>query len=162
MTMEDSFNNIIETALQKRTENMSVARSFLSCSEDFRRFLVGKNQESYNLATLVKIDGVIDDYALPGTYWNDIPVVSSTTIVDNAIVVNCSTSISPVDVENKLLTAGWTNVLSIKDIMDINEGKLAFPWFVADMRTTIRPLKINIRIFLEFFQMIFLRRHFLT
>lgn len=139
--MEDSFYSIIETALQKRTENMSVARSFLSGSHDIRRYLVGKNQESSNLTNLVKIDGIIDDYALPGTSWNDIPVISGKVTLENAIVVNCSTSISPVDVENRLLAAGWSKVLSVKDILDAKESQLPLPWFVTDMRTTYNAHK---------------------
>jgi hypothetical protein len=52
----------------------------------------------------------------------------------NAVVANCSTSISPVLVSESLRRSGIERIVSISEIIHAANGEIALPWFVIQQR----------------------------
>jgi FkbM family methyltransferase len=138
--MSDFFK-IIETCIAKKEIRSNLVNQFLSKSTDINRFIIGKNNESTKLINLLKIDGIIDDSSETNVKWNGIPVFRRQDVPKDALVVNCSTSISPVTVGKKLAEAGLRNVLNMHEVIAASEGKLRKPWFVDQMQDDYRKHK---------------------
>ena len=51
-----------------------------------------------------------------------------------AIIVNCSTSISPIAVIDNLRSAGIINILNYSDLIQFGDAKFPLPWFVKQQR----------------------------
>ncbi len=128
--MNEAFETAIRDALEATPENQDLAKVFLSARTGIKRYVVGRNEQSAEIINAVKIDGVIDDYEKTLTELSDVPILSTTEIPANAIVVNCSTSISPVSVKENLLKAGITHILSINELIQASNGRIHWPWFV--------------------------------
>jgi len=73
-------------------------------------YVIGKNDETLNLAKLIKIKGIIDDFSKE-KIWKNIEIFNSNSISKKSIIINCSTSISPVDVKINLKSNGFNNVI---------------------------------------------------
>ena len=131
--MSDFFK-LIEACIAKKQIRSNPVNQFLSNRIDIKRFIIGKNDESTNLITLLKIDGIVDDFSETDVKWNGIPVFRREDVPKDALVVNCSTSISPVTVGKKLAEAGFRNVMNIHEVIAASEGKIKKPWFVNQMR----------------------------
>jgi FkbM family methyltransferase len=131
--MKTEFHTIIESALNKVPGNQELARLFISDNLGVKRFIIGKNETSKRIAASFKIDGVIDDYAEVQKMWEQVPIVKSNTIPNSAIVVNCSTSISPVTVTKNLQKLGIQNILSLHELIYVTD-KISFPDFVEQIR----------------------------
>ena len=131
--MQHTFEATIQNALARVPEHESLAVEFISGRSGMSRFVIGKNAESAALIALLTIDGVIDDFAPAQTHWHGIPVVKKGQLPANAVVVNCSTSISPVDVAQMLQSAGIQQVLGIDALIHAAKGQLKVPWFVLQM-----------------------------
>ena len=132
--MQSTFETTIQNALARLPKLESLAVDFISGRTGVPRFVIGKNAESAALIDLYTIDGVIDDFAPAHTLWHGIPVVKRELLPAGAVVVNCSTSISPVDVAQMLHSAGIQHVLSIDALMHAANGRLQWPWFVQQMK----------------------------
>ncbi len=134
--------NLIEILNENQPNNhiCSLVEKFTSKENLITRFLLGRNEHSASLAKLFDIDGFIDDFAVDGTFWHGKPVIKSETLPDNAIVVNCSMSISPVTVSRKLQqleikNGGWLNYA---DLLTLKPDELIpAPEFVAEMRKDV-------------------------
>ena len=100
--MSDFFK-LIEACIAKKQIRSNPVNQFLSNRIDIKRFIIGKNDESTNLITLLKIDGIVDDFSETDVKWNGIPVFRREDVPKDALVVNCSTSISPVTSVKNLL-----------------------------------------------------------
>jgi FkbM family methyltransferase len=129
------FEQLLREAIDERPTNQLAAEEFFSPASKRKRFVIGKNEQSANLAKLVSLAGVIDDYASAGTNWNGIPLFKTADVPKDALIANCSTSISPVDVSKRLDSAGLLEVLGIPELVHASRGRLSTPWFVEDMRS---------------------------
>lgn len=130
----NDFFKLIEACIEKKQIRSNLVNQFLTNRTDIKRFIIGKNDESTNLINLLKIDGVIDDFSETDVKWNGIPVFRREDVPEDALVVNCSTSISPVTVGKKLVEAGFRNVINIHEVISALEAKIKKPWFVDQMR----------------------------
>lgn len=128
------FKGDVKAALNEKPENQELTGEFLSTDAGIRRYVVGKNDQSAELIKEFQIDGVIDDYEQKLTHWNGVLILPSTKVPKSAIVVNCSTSISPVSVQSSLLKAGISKVISINELILASNGRLTLPWFVKQQR----------------------------
>ena len=128
------FEAAVNTALNEKPENQQLARDFLSAGTDIQRYVVGRNDQSTELIKAFQIVGVIDDYEKKLTRWNGVPILASSMVPKNAVVVNCSTSISPISVNANLLKAGVTKVISINELILASNGIISWPWFVKQQR----------------------------
>jgi FkbM family methyltransferase len=132
--MNEFFFNTINLATNNIPGNQKLAKDFLSNKTDISRYIIGKNNDSALLISTFKIDGVIDDYSENSSYWNNVPVIKSKDIPLNAIVINCSTSISPITVNKILKVAEVKNILNLNEIIYHSKSIIPQPEFVKQMR----------------------------
>jgi FkbM family methyltransferase len=118
LTPED-FKSAANAALTASPGDLSLARELLSGAGDRPRYLVGRNDEALSLIGRFRIDGLVDDFAEPGSAWNGLPAIAAARLPADAVVVNCSTSISPVAVAQRLRDAGVHAVVPFYDLVDL-------------------------------------------
>jgi len=99
-----------------------------------QRYVVGRNEQSAELIEAARIDGVIDDFEKKLSHWKGVPVLPLSVVTKSAVVVNCSTSISPVLVKNNLLKAGINKIVGINELILASNDRLSWPWFVIQQR----------------------------
>jgi FkbM family methyltransferase len=129
-----TFEMLVESALSALPRRGDLAAVFLSENCKFPRYVIGRNEEAAAVLGRVSVDGVIDDYANNLSHWCGVPVCSLKSVPATAIVVNCSTSISPVAVIDNLNSAGLNNILNYSDLLKVKDGKFPLPWFVKQQR----------------------------
>jgi len=133
MTSHD-FRLAVNVAIDAPAANQALARELLSGASRRPCYVVGRNDQSFALIGRLRLDGLVDDFAKPGSTWRGLPVVSTAELPTDAIIVNCSTSISPVIVEQKIRATGKGALVSIHDIIYAAAGAIEQPWFVQDQR----------------------------
>ena len=128
-----SLDILLQEALNKEPKNDRLLQEFLHPTKNLRRFIIGDNAESSQLIDHYNIDGLINDFSSKSHTSRGLPVLKSSDISGNAIVVNCSTSISPVSTFNAIKDKG-IRVLNVIDIINASNGSLRLPWFVDEFR----------------------------
>jgi FkbM family methyltransferase len=128
------FVSEINAALDFLPGRQNIAKEFISDTSSIRRYVIGRNDQSAALIKKYKIDGVVDDFDKKNADWLGILLVSMAQLPSNAVVVNCSTSISPVLVSESLHKAGVKHIVSIGEIIHAANGEIALPWFVIQQR----------------------------
>ena len=88
--MSDFFK-LIEACIAKKQIRSDLVNQFLSNRIDVKRFIIGKNDESTNLITLLKIDGIEDYFSETYEKLNVIQVYRREEVPKESKVVNCST-----------------------------------------------------------------------
>ena len=131
--IDQNFEAAILDAMNTTPLNYELGAHFLFSNNNTPRYVIGKNSQSIEITKLVKIDGVIDDNSVEDK-WMNIPIFPMSRIPGNAIVVNCSTSISPVLVNKNLLNAGIKNILNISELIHASNNLISLPWFVNQQR----------------------------
>lgn len=71
------------------------------------KFIIGRNNEALNILNNNQITGIIDDYFEEST-WQSYPIYKLENIQKSSLIINCSTSISPNSVLNKLNNNGFS------------------------------------------------------
>ena len=132
--INQTFDLTIREALNSAPSNYDLATYFLSSSDSITRYVIGRNDQSIEVAKAVKIDGIIDDNETFRKKWNDIPILPVSKVPTNAFVVNCSTSISPIAVKEHLSRAGVKNIININELIHASNGLISWPWFVKQQR----------------------------
>jgi FkbM family methyltransferase len=127
------WQKLSKEALAQMNQPFDLANRFFEAPLAVRRYAIGKNTETTQLNNLVPLHGVIDDFGTDASAWQGIPIVKTTDIPKDALVANCSTSISPVAVLGHLAKHGLFNVVGLHQLIAASAGKLAWPWFVATM-----------------------------
>jgi FkbM family methyltransferase len=133
ITNETDFINQIESSLDYKILNREIVDIFLSKDDSVSRYVIGKNNDTVNISKIVRIEGVIDDYSSL-SYWKEFPIIKSSAIDDTAIVLNCSTSISPVEVIKNMQASGVKNLINLSDIIFHDKANFLLPDFVKEMR----------------------------
>lgn len=129
-----NFRNTIRAALDSSPRNQKNSQDFLSKMFKTQRYVVGRNDQSAELIRKFHIDGVVDDFDKTNTHWQGVPIISTTQLPTCSIVVNCSTSISPIAVNEHLIQSGIRNIVSINELIYAANGNISLPWFVAQQR----------------------------
>ncbi|MCC7091325.1 MAG: FkbM family methyltransferase [Nitrosomonas sp.] len=128
------FLDKVYAALKAAPGKQALAGDFLSSTCTAPRYVIGRNDDAREALKLIKADGVIDDYANDVLFWEGVPVVRLKAVPTDAIVLNCSTSISPVSVMTILANAGISRVLNFCDLVPAAGEMLRWPWFVRQQR----------------------------
>jgi FkbM family methyltransferase len=134
----NQFTRVIDNALIQIPENQGLANDFISHNTSYLYYVIGKNEDSQKIIRKFSIVGVIDDFAELNTEWNNVRVVKSSEIPQNGVVINCSTSISPLKVIKILNKAGVKNILNLNEIVFASKGIITPPLFVEEMRSDFR------------------------
>lgn len=108
-----------------------------------RRYLLGRNEHSVDLSKVIDIDGFVDDFSEPGTVWNDKPVMRGGDVPRDAIIVNCSMSISPISAHKRIEKLGVAGCLAYADLCKVLPELVPLPNFVAETRSDIRQNHIK-------------------
>lgn len=106
-----------------------------------RIYVIGKNPESLAVIKAYPVAGVIDDFAGQPSTWNGIRSVKGSDVPPGAIIVNCSTSISPLSVARRMGALEQTQVLSYADLCRPGSLGLPLPSFVEEAR---RDIEVNL------------------
>lgn len=125
-----TFTMLVESALSDFTRQGDLLTTFLSKNCEYPRYVIGRNDEAAAVLEHISIDGVIDDYAKDLSHWCGVPVCSLKSVPVEAIVLNCSTSISPIAVIDNLYVAGLRNILNYGDLLAAKDERFPLPWFV--------------------------------
>jgi len=128
------FRAAVNAAINTPAANQALARTLLSGASERPCFVVGRNEQASGLIGRMRLDGLLDDFAEPGSTWRGLPTVTIAQLPADAVVVNCSTSISPVAVEQRLRAAGIASIVSIHELIHAAEGAIDPPGFVQDQR----------------------------
>lgn len=94
-------------------------------------YVIGKNAQSSEIIKNFNPIGLIDDYSNSEKNWNGTPIVKLKDVHKSSIVINCSTSISPILVRNNLLAAGLDKIISVSELISRKVNLLSEPWFVS-------------------------------
>jgi FkbM family methyltransferase len=132
--ISQDFRSVVNAAIDAPAANQALARALLSGSSKRPCFVVGRNEQASDLVGRVRLDGILDDFAEPGSTWRGLPTVSTAELPADAIVINCSTSISPVAVERRIRAAGLESIVSIHELISAASGAIDQPRFVQDQR----------------------------
>lgn len=125
----DQIIEILEK--EEKRINFSIPTKSQNC------YAIGKNTETLSVNRLIPLMGIIDDCSSPGALWNGIPLIKLEHTDKNAIVINCSTSIRPIDTSKYLVNAGFTSVINFFELAHaLNDEKL-LPNFVKDHRIEV-------------------------
>ncbi|HEX4878914.1 MAG TPA: hypothetical protein VFV39_03635, partial [Limnobacter sp.] len=129
----DAFLCAADKALQIRMH--ARVDLFINPSVKLPRYLMGRNADAQQLAQALPIQGVIDDSPGAPSSWCDLPVLPMHAVPQNAWVLNCATSIAPVDANHALTQANIAQRLHVSDLL-AHPGWRGqhFPWFVAQQR----------------------------
>lgn len=133
MTKQD-FTSAANAALSAPGANQTLALALLSGAAQRPCFAIGRNDQTLDLIGRMPLDGIVDDFAEPGAAWNGIPATPAAQLPADAIVVNCSTSISPIAVEQKVRSCGVQSIIPIHDLICAADGAIEQPGFVRDQR----------------------------
>lgn len=129
-----TFGTLVDSALSALPRQDDLVATFLSANCKLPRYVIGRNDEAAAVLERIHVDGVIDDYVKDISHWRDVRVCSLESVPAEAIIVNCSTSISPVAVIDNLYSAGLKNVLNYSDLINCGDEKFPLPWFVKQQR----------------------------
>jgi FkbM family methyltransferase len=133
MTSQD-FRSAVNAAIDAPAANQALAQDLLSGASTRPCFVVGRNEQASDLVGRVRLDGLLDDFAEPGSAWRGLPTVSTAQLPADAVVINCSTSISPVAVEQRIRAAGHESIVSFHELVRAAAGAIAPPPFVQEQR----------------------------
>jgi len=133
MTKQD-FSAMLDSAIAAPAANQGLARDLLAAGQDRPCYVIGRNAEALGLIGRLRLDGIVDDFAPAGAVWNGLPAIGMAQLPPEAAVINCSTSISPVAVEQRLADAGIQSVLSIQELAQASDGAIAHATVVREQR----------------------------
>lgn len=130
------FVEAVRCAL-RQTEPDATALSFLDQDQKIPRYLIGRNEEATALQGLIAVNGIIDDFCEETSNELGTPIIKSCNLPADAWVVNCSTSISPVKVNDRLSALKLKHLLGINKVIQASAGALNWPWFVCQQRLSV-------------------------
>lgn len=129
-----NWPEVIEKTHARLSQPADLANRYFEAPRTVRRYAIGKNNETLQLNGLATLHGLIDDFTEEGGTWHGIPIVKTNDVPKDALIANCSTSISPVAVLAHLAKHELRNVVGLHQLIVAAGGKLAWPWFVTSMR----------------------------
>jgi FkbM family methyltransferase len=108
--MENLIKEILASNAEESKKDKSLVYDFFNSANTKRKYIFGINEYSIALSKVYEIDGYIDDFT-NSIEIDGIPIFKTHEIDNDAIVVNCTFSISPVTVE-KMLKAKFERYLN--------------------------------------------------
>lgn len=134
--MNHGRSPFLEAACQAmQTRMRAKADLFVNPQVQIPRYLVGRNADALHLSQVLPIHAVVDDSPNAPDSWSGLPVIKMNQLPGDAWVMNCATSIAPVNVERVLANATVAQRLHLGDLVAC-EGwqSQKLPWFVVQQR----------------------------
>jgi len=113
-------------------EQVSLART--AARHESPVFVIGRNSHSRRVLEKITIDGVIDDFETQAFEWNGLHILRSANVPPDAIVINCSMSISPLSTRARIASIPNVRQLSYSELCHLEPTLLPLPDFVIDAR----------------------------
>ncbi|KGI77248.1 FkbM family methyltransferase [Oleiagrimonas soli] len=133
-----NLQDVLDQTLSRLDRRSKLAQRFLESSSHLKRFAIGRNEDTLQLHRHIGIDGIIDDYGIDTDTWHGIPIMRTSEVPIDAVIANCSTSISPIAVRNHLQNSGFRSVVSLHELIVASNGTLSWPVFVSAQRKEMR------------------------
>ena len=128
------LGKMLDSWVPMAAESRRWVNLFVSADGVGRRYVLGRNEHAAALMKAIDVDGIIDDYAEPGTMWNGKPVLKGNQIPAEAIAINCSMSISPVSASRRLAGLNIAGALGLTDLCRVFPDRFPLPDFVLRTR----------------------------
>lgn len=128
------LERIIDETLRKAACSTKASELFLNEPTSRPRYAIGKNPETLAIHEAVPLDGIIDDHGRQGEHWHGIPLLKTQHARKDALVVNCSTSIRPVDTLEHLQRSGFKVIASVSHVIQASQSSIPLPGFVQSQR----------------------------
>lgn len=126
---------MVDDALHQTSEALLLAQKFLH-DERAQKYAMGRNEDVLAIHKICPLDGIVDDY-FTDEHWHGIPIIKSQQLAAGSIVVNGSTSIAPVTVEQLLGRLTHIHAVGLHEVVAASQGALSWPWFVTQQREEI-------------------------
>lgn len=133
----EEFSSLINENVFRQKGQSEIVTKLLSKNSQLPKFFIGRNKESLELGKVVQFEGLVDDF-MDSLVWEGHKIYKSKEIPCNAIVVNCSTSISPIEVQHMLQKRGVENIITYGEIISCAEWTGHVPQFVIEMRAQLQ------------------------
>lgn len=133
-----SFDQVVAAALESAANNQRSKIKQYLYSPSQKIYIIGKNHESTEFSNRYRVNGVIDDYSQTEVIWNGLPVIKTSDVPKDSVIINCVTSISPVKVTRNLKASGLNNVIEVADLISEEGEILPLPWFVSQQGAEIK------------------------
>ena len=102
-------------------------------SEPGKRYILGINEYAHEVASLVNVDGFIDDYTEAGS-WLGKPIVRLASVDPDSMVVSCVTANRPITALVRLKAAGIRRYCDYFSLANTSSGKLPLVHALAETR----------------------------
>lgn len=97
-------------------------------------YVIGRNADAQAVLSRLHVVGVIDDFSPEGGVWNGVPVVHAKSVAHGSVVINASTSISPLSVQQRISTIPGALPVPYASLMRLASLELPLPAFVSEAR----------------------------
>lgn len=111
-----------------------LAGVFVSPDSAERRYILGRNEDAVALSQQIDVQAFVDDFACGDMTMSGIPIVRGEAVPHDAIIVNCSTSISPVSAHRRAENLNVSGVIALGDLCHYFPDRFSYPGFVVEMR----------------------------
>lgn len=115
----------------------SLISDLIKGSKGLHKYVIGKNDESRQVIHHFDIDGVIDDDSVLLQSFQGIPVIKSSQISPQSIIINCSSSICPIQVEDNLRSLKLDKIISYGQLR-AHSTYLQPQWFVRQQQEDVK------------------------
>lgn len=126
---------LVDASMREALNTVPAAKQFLQDGR-LRKYAMGRNEDTLGIHKLCPLDGLIDDY-FAGEHWNGIPIVKTQQVGAGSMVINGSTSIAPVKVEQALSRLPHLKAVGLHEVIAASQGRLNWPRFVTEQREEI-------------------------
>lgn len=105
-------------------------------------YAMGKNPETKKLAAKIRLAGLVDDSVDQGALWNSLACIPAKALPADTVVVNCSSSVSPISAEARVRSVCPSAfVLQYKDFFEADPLAFELPELVSEMRSSLEAAK---------------------
>jgi FkbM family methyltransferase len=132
---EIGVKELIEAALEASENPRAIARRFFD-DDSAAKYAMGRNEDILAINKVRPLDGLVDDY-FTAEHWHGIPIIKSHQLAAGSMVLNGSTSIAPVAVEQMLGSLTEIKAVGLHEVVAASQGALNWPWFVTQQREEI-------------------------
>lgn len=132
-----NFDKIILQAINESTDKNIEDKIETLKNNAIKKYIIGKNSQSLELIEKYEISGIIDDFDKKNREWHNIPIVSKNDIDTDSIIINTTSSISPVQVNTNLSKLGFKNIFNLNDLISQDNKLLNRPWFIEEQHKEI-------------------------
>lgn len=128
-------------------ENIFFENSFKNLLSIDLKYVIGRNDEALKIIENNNINGIVDDF-FEDKIWGNCEVFKLHEIDKDSLIINCSTSISPNSVLNKLKDLGFENIVNYSDFINFNRSTY-LPSFSIDMLNVLDEKSENLSLIYE-------------